>query len=180
MTTRQQRNNVNCSNQEEPVCVETYKCKNSSGCHQEWIPELGLSKPDRDSLLNPVGWLTDSIIDAAQKLLRDVSPVPGLDSVAYGLTTSFPIQHGEFVQILNTGKGHWVTASSIGVPYAVVHIYDSLYSSAGTALESQIARLIHTQQSSIYLDFVDLPVQAGTLVYTVYYYIIIYVLIKVR
>ena len=48
--------------------------------------------------------------------------VPGLDSVAYGLTTSFPIQHGEFVQ---TGKGHWVTASSIGVPYPAVHIYDS-------------------------------------------------------
>ena len=81
-------------------------------------------------------------------------------------------------RFLNTGKGHWVTASSIGVPYPPVHIYDSLYSSAGTALESQIARLIHTQQSSIYLDFMDLPVQAGTQVYTVYY--IIYVLIKVR
>ena len=98
--------------------------------------------------------------------------VPGLNSIAYGLTRSFPIQHGEFVQILNTGKGHWVTASSIGVPYPAVHIYDSLYSSAATALESQIARLIHTQRSSIYLDFMDLPVQAGMLVY-------VYVLIKV-
>ena len=46
---------------------------------------------------------------------------------------SFSIQRGDFVQILNTGKGHWVTAASIGAPPCVVRVYDSLYSSAGTA-----------------------------------------------
>ena len=159
--TRRQRNNVNHVNQEEPVCVETYKCNKPSECCQEWIPELGLSKSDRETLLNPVGWLTDSIVDAAQKLLKDISPVPGLESVACGLTMSFTIQRGDFVQILNTGKGHWVTASSNGTPHPVVCIYDSLYSSAGTTLESQIAGLIHTQEPNIYLEFMDVPVQAG-------------------
>ena len=126
MMTRRQRNYVNHVNQEEPVCVETYECKKLSECCQSWIPELGLSKPDRETLLNPAGWLTDSIVDAAQMLLKNTSPVPGLEFVACGLTMSFTIQHGDFIQILNAGKGHWVTASSIETTHPVVHIYDSL------------------------------------------------------
>ena len=126
-------------------------------CRYDWIPELELSKFDREALLNPIGWLTDSIIDAAQRLLKEISPVPGLESVACGLTMSFSIQRGDFVQILNTGKGHWVTAASIGAPPCVVRVYDSLYSSAGTALESQVATLIHAEQPSFSLEFMDVP-----------------------
>ena len=161
MMTRRRRNNGSHKNSKEPVCVEMYKCKKTTQCCQEWIPELGLSKSDRETLLNPAGWLTDSIIDAAQKLIKDVSPVPGLESVSCGLTMSFDIQRGEFIQILNTGKKHWVTASSIGVSHPVVRIYDSLYSSAGTDLESQVASLIHTEDHNIHLEFMDMPVQAG-------------------
>ena len=41
-------------------------------------------------------------------------------------------------------------------------VYDSLYSSAGTCLETQIASLIQTEEPEISLKFVDVPVQAGT------------------
>ena len=134
MLKRRQRKPTNHVNLEDPICVETYKCNKPDKLNQQWIPNLGLSGSDRNCLLNPTSWLTDSIFDAAQKLVKQLSPVPGLESVACGLTMALAVQ---FVQILNTGHGHWMTVSTIGVAHPVV--YDSLYSSAGTRLEAQIA-----------------------------------------
>ena len=100
-------------------------------------------------------------MDAAQTLLKDSSPVPGLESVARGLTMSFTVQPGEFIQILNTGKGHWVTVSTGGMPHPVVHVYDSIYSAASTSLEAQISSMICTREESILLEFVDVAIQSG-------------------
>ena len=75
---------------------------------------------------------------------------------------TFAVQPGEFVQILNTRHGHWVTVSLIGVAHPTVRVYNSLYSSAGTRLEAQISNLIQTEKPEISLEFVDVPVQAGT------------------
>ena len=102
--TKRQRKCFNHINQEKIIRVELYKCRNLSERHYDWIPELELLKSDRETLLNPVSWLTDSIIDAVQELLKDISPVPGLESVACGLTMSYAIQRGDFVEILNTGN----------------------------------------------------------------------------
>ena len=142
------------------VNVETYQCKKPAERSRDWIPELGLSQSDRDTLLNPVGWVTDSVVDASQKLLKCTSPVPGLEPVACGLTMSYTVQPGEFVQILNTGN---VTASAIGVPHPVIRVYDSKYSSAGTSLEAQISSMICTQEENVTLEFMDVPIQAGIL-----------------
>ena len=98
----------------------------------------------------------------AQKLLIQISPIPCLESVACGLTMTFAVQPGEFVQILNTGHGHWVTVSTIGVAHSTVRVHDSLYSSAGTCLEAQNFSLIQTEKPEISLKFMDVPVQAGT------------------
>ena len=75
---------------------------------------------------------------------------------------AFAVRPGEFVQILNTGHGHWMTVSTIGVAHPTVCVYDSLYSSAGTRLEAQFASLIQTEKPEISLEFVDVTVQAGT------------------
>ena len=122
---------------------------------------VGLSSSDRNRLLS---WLTDSIIDAAQQLLKEISPLPGLESAACGLTMTYAVQPDEFVQILHTGEGHCVTVSTIGVAHPLVcaRVLDSLYSSAGTLLEAQIGSLIHTEKPEICLKFMDVPVQAGT------------------
>ena len=40
----------------QSICT-TYIC-------QDWIPELGLSTSHRETLLNPVWWLIDTIMDA--------------------------------------------------------------------------------------------------------------------
>ena len=113
MLKRRQRKPTKHVNLEDPICIETYKCSKPDKLSQQWIPNLGLSGSDRNCLLNPTSWLTDSIFDAAQKLVKQLSPVPGLESVACGLTMAFAVQPGEFVQILNTGHGHWVTVSTI-------------------------------------------------------------------
>lgn len=69
-----------------------------------WIKELNLLEQDREILLNPAGELTDSIIDAAQTLLKQAFPqLCGLQSVSCGLTMTFDIEPSEFVQVLNNG-----------------------------------------------------------------------------
>ena len=95
------------------ITVEDYKMKNPAESQKIWIPELCLAKSDRDIMLNPTAWLTDSIINAAQTLLKKANPLmSGLQSVVLGNTMSFDIEPGEFVQILHNGHGHWLTISS--------------------------------------------------------------------
>ena len=81
-------------------------------------------------------------------------PVSGMESVACGLTMTY--------KILNTGDGHWVTVSGVGVSHPDVFVYDSMYSTAGTTLEAQIASLRCTQESVLKIKFVDVQRQSGT------------------
>ena len=104
-----------------------------------WILELGLRKFDKEVLQSETGWLNDNIVDAAQILLKNVCPIQGLQKVSLGLTLIFEVQRGEFIQILNTGAGHWVTISTIGTDHPVINIYDSVYSTACDELQQQFA-----------------------------------------
>ena len=74
---------------------------------------------------------------------------------------SFEIKTGEFVQILHTGEGHWVTISTVAREHPNVCIYDSLYSSAVPPLQSQIACILCTQHKEITLEFMDVASQSG-------------------
>ena len=160
MSKRRQRKQTKDVNKNDPICVEEHQSKQKDT--ELWIPELGLTSSDRDILLSPTAWLTDSIIDAAQNLLKKAFPVPGLQSVSCGLTMTYAVQPGEFIQILNTGLGHWVTISTIGTSHPTVHVYDSLYSCAGTRLKAQIAAVMATEKPELILEFMDVPIQSGT------------------
>ena len=74
---------------------------------------------------------------------------------------TFAVMTGEFVQILHTGIGHWVTVSTIGMVHPTVRVYNSLYTSAGTTLQSQIACIVATKEAEITLKFMDVPMQSG-------------------
>ena len=83
-----------------------------------WIRELNLLERDRDILLSPAGLLNDSIIDAAQKLLKQAFPaLSGLQSVCCGLTMNFDIEPSEFVQAIHNGRRHWLIISTIGTSH---------------------------------------------------------------
>ena len=60
-------------------------------------------------------WLNDTIIHAAQHLIKKKYHVAGLQDLLHQQKFSFQIQTGEFVQILNHGNNHWIAISNIGL-----------------------------------------------------------------
>ena len=124
----------------------------------QWIPELFLYQSDREILLNPDGWLSDSIIDAGQALIKKVAPIPGMQNVY--LTTAFSIETHEFIQVLNNGN-HWLLISTINETPPNVLVYDSAYASVNTFIKEQIATLLHTKEKEICLKFVNTQMQNG-------------------
>ena len=146
---------------EKPVIIDVEKYqpppqKKKSLSEKVRIQELNLFEIDREILLSPTGLLTDNIIDAAQTLLRQAFPVlSGLQSVTCGLTMNFDIEPAEFVQIIHSGRGHWLTISIIGNSHPDVHVYDSMYPSAGTLVKAQTAALLHTEFPAIRFKFMS-------------------------
>ena len=114
-------------------------------------------------ILSVTAWLTCTVIDAAQQLLKALpcNRFSGFQSVAVGLTMQFEILDTEFVQILHCNSGHWVTVSTSGCKPSEVMVYDSLYSGASECIQCQIATLLATPSSHITLHFVDVQMQAG-------------------
>ena len=45
---------------------------------------------------------------------------------AYSDTLTFELEGGEFVQILNCARNHWVCVATIGCKPGVVKVYDSM------------------------------------------------------
>ncbi len=79
----------------------------------------------------------------------------GLQDVILGQTLAFQVMSGQdFVQVLNTGKGHWVTISTIGCQRNEVDIFDSLYPTLSSQLQMQISVLLCTKEKSITVRFV--------------------------
>ena len=91
---RRQRKQVRDINKSNPNCVKEHQSKQTDV--MMWIPELELPSSDKE-ILSPTAWLTDSIIDAAQILLKKECPVPSPQSVGCGLTMTYAIQPGEFI-----------------------------------------------------------------------------------
>ena len=78
---------------------------------QHWVP--GLTTEDKKTITSG-GQLSDQIVDAGQKQLKSMYPhIQGLQEVALGMVLSYSIAQSEFIQIMNTGKHHWVTVSNI-------------------------------------------------------------------
>ena len=109
------------------------------------------SKDDR-RLVTEGEWLNDKLITAFLKLLKQQLPhLSGLQDVSLGQTLSFEIEFTEFVQVLHTGSGHWVTVSTIGCAPGEVDIFDSLPPAPTCDLKWQIAALLATPLKCITL-----------------------------
>jgi len=128
--------------------------------HKLWTE--GLTCKDKSVLLGG-HWLNDDLINKAQELLKREFPyVGGLQPVALGMTMAFSIEPGEFVQILHTGHGHWITISTIGCIHPEVQVYDSLVPAPTSNLFRQVATLLATANTSISLKYVDVTMQNGS------------------
>lgn len=121
---------------------------------------MGLFESDKSILLDPVGWTTDTIVNASQMLLKSQFPLlNGLQDTALGYVMSFEIQQGEFLQILHSAGNHWLLVSSIGLEYPNVYVYDSLYDTVSTMVKAQIASQLCTQEKSIGVTIMDVQRQ---------------------
>ena len=141
--------------------VEKYVVKTNQNL-QYWLPDLQLTEADKELLLNPLGWLNDNHINAAQQLLKsNCSEISGFQDVTCGVALSFNVEPDEFIQILNNRNGHWLTVPTIDYPHPTVAVYDSMYRSAGMHVKSQVASLLHSDAPKIRLHLMDSQIQAG-------------------
>lgn len=114
----------------------------------------GLSKDDKRILLDNE-WLNDKLVNVGQELIQAAYPnVSGLQDPSLGQTLAFNVQKSEFIQVLHTGKGHWITITTIGCKRGYVDVYDSMPPSVTTALTHQVAALLLAETDSITLRYV--------------------------
>ena len=140
----------------------------------DWVPGLKLTTYHKQIILDPVGWMTDTIIDAAQTLLKQQFPhIQSLQSVTLGLTMSFHVQTGELLQIIHCNN-HWLTVSSIGdqASQPSVKVYDSMYHSVPSLGKAQIACLLSTSEDFIRVKIMDVQKQVCIASYFVMLHII--------
>ncbi len=118
---------------------------------------MNLYDSDREILLNPTGWLNDTIMNAAQEMLKKQFPnLSGLQDVALGLVVNFRIPGREFLQILHSPINHWVTVSTIDVQNPnTIKLFDSKFAAVTTSLKTQIAALLCTNNETIQVNVVD-------------------------
>ena len=91
-----------------------------------WIPSLQLLMFDYEALVGG-RWLTDNIINAVQKLLKDSYPfIGGLQVTTLAEVLAFKVEKGEFVQVLNVDNSHWITCSTVGCKRGEVNVFVSM------------------------------------------------------
>ena len=127
-----------------------------------WIPYLHMTQSDKAILKSSNAWLSDSIINAAQLLLKGGNaPAGGLQNVNFGLTDSFEVETGEFVQIIHTGEAHWNVVSTIGTQHPDVNVFDSMYCHCPEHSKVQVSNLLMTTKNTIRLHYNNVQMQSG-------------------
>ena len=107
-------------------------------------------------------WLTDNVIDAGMKLLQKDHPhIGGLESTC---TQQFDAQRGDFVQILNISRSHWVTITNIGCKQeGHVLLYNSLKSySLCSKSKKYISMILNTPTKLIQVISPNVQQQYGS------------------
>lgn len=126
-----------------------------------WIAELSLYESDKKILLDSVGWLHDTLINASQKLLKQQFPsICSLQNVDLGQIMAFKIlsKNGGFLQILHSLSNHWLTVSGTGSK-SPIKVYDSLNSFIPNMIKCQIACLLCSENSPIEINIMDVKSQ---------------------
>ena len=108
-------------------------------------------------------WLSDSLIDAAQSLLKNQFPsMCGLQPTVLGETLAFNVVKGDFVQVILVNRNHWVTVSNIRCQRNCIDIYDSKpsigFPSDG---KEKIAALICSDRKQFNINFKPVQRQKG-------------------
>ena len=129
-----------------------------------WLSTLlyTLHEDKRQEILSPDGWLSDTVIGAAQLLILQEFPhIACLQDPTVHKSLSFQILRGEFVQIIFVGGCHWCTVSNIGCGEGVDNVYDSMYSSVSSATVKLIASLVFSPAEQLVVRMMDVGRQSN-------------------
>ena len=151
---------LQCSHQSRNEDVITVKSRsedvvNIDDCSStEEEQEPGILAEDRE-ILEGEGWLSDRLVDAGQKLIKQRFPhVGGFQCSCLGQRLRFKVPSTQFVQVLHTGADHWVTISTLGCVSGEVNLFDSLGRRPTKYLEKQIATLLRTSEREITVRYI--------------------------
>ena len=138
--------------------------KKATSKNKKWIETQMYTLYDTEEaiLSTPSKWLTDTIIDAAQSLLKSQCNISGLQHVCIGHTLAFDIHRTDFMQILHDGSSHWLLVTNIGGKANEAFVYDSLYSSISMSTKLQIASILASQANQISVVMVNCQRQMGS------------------
>ena len=121
-----------------------------------------LTNNDKEIILSPSGWLNDSIISAAQKLMLQHFPLmSGLQPPTLQHAWGFDVHRGDFVQILHVHNSHWSVVSNIGCEDGIVNYYDSMYPSVSSTTMQLIASLVFSPASELEVRIMDVGQQSN-------------------
>ena len=121
-----------------------------------------LTSTNREEVLSPSGWLSDTVIHSAQLLMLQQFPhVSGLQSPVLQQTLAFKVHRSEFVQIICVGSSHWCTVSNFGCDDGEVKVYDSMYSTVSSATVRIIASLLCSSAPQLVVRMMDVGRQSN-------------------
>ena len=129
-----------------------------------WVstPLYSLHVDKKQEILSPDGWLSDTVIVAAQLLILQEFPnIAGLQDPAVHRSLSFQIIRGEFVQTIFVGGCHWCTVSNVGCDDGVVKVYDSMYSSVSSGTVKLINSLVFSPAKQLVVRMMDVGRQSN-------------------
>ena len=116
-----------------------------------------LDANDHDTILSPTGWLDCKVIQECHICLQKVNPlIEGFQRPTLGPVRNFSIMTSEFVQILHTGRSHWVCVSSINCPPGIVNLYDSLFNDI---IENEVEEQVKSLFGGNFQGLTNVPVQ---------------------
>ncbi len=128
-----------------------------------WLKDLQVYIEEKKILLEG-GWLSDNLITAVQRLLKDSYPhIGGLQPPILGETLTFEVRRGKFVKVLNVYGSHWITISNLLCSSGVVAVCDSKPDcTLSNQTKRQIVSILMTDEEAINIQIVKVQAQMGT------------------
>ena len=109
-------------------------------------------------------WLTSTIIDAAQLLLkRKASGINGWQSTELGRNSNqFKVTASPLVQFLHVNGNHWLVVSTVNCTPETVNIYDSAYTLVRCNTKLQISTFHRPSTPNLYFQSLDIQRQTNS------------------
>ncbi len=134
------------------------------------MANLGLKTLDY-AILRSKDWINDSIVYAAQKLLKQhFAYIDGFQDTHCGPNSSFRVLplDGRYVQILHADGNHWVTVSNIdlltnkGIQDRALVFYSKLPKKLSLDLKRQICSFVRPSAKTFMFDILNIMPQTNS------------------